>query len=228
VFIKGGQTPVVFELIRHVTSVESILMRTLLTAATLVTVWGFGTPTVVAQSRKIDLQTKEGVAAVKGEWKYHDVKIVEVEGKGPDGKPNKTYNIEPRANAPDFDDSNWEVVAPETLKDPRSTGQVCFCWYRTKITIPAEAAGKAVYFTTTVDDYGEVWVDGKLPRTPGKGGEAIVAGFNAPNRVELKDPQPGKVYRIAVFAINGPISAAPSNWLFLKNTALEIVDKPSK
>jgi hypothetical protein len=203
-----------------------MLMRTLFTAATLVAVWGIGAPTVVAQSKKIDLQTAAGVAAVKGEWKYHDVKIVEVEGKGPDGKPNKTYNIEPRAHASDFDDTKWEVVAPETLKDPRSTGQVCFCWYRTKITIPAEAAGKAVFFQTTVDDYGEVWVDGKLPRTPGKGGEAVVAGFNAPNRVELKDPQPGKVYQIAVFAINGPISAAPSNWLFLKNTALEIVDKP--
>jgi hypothetical protein len=203
-------------------------MRTLLASATLVAVWGLGAQSVGAESKKIDLQTKEGVAAVKGEWRYHDVKIVEVEGKGPDGKPNKTYNIEPRALGADFDDSKWEVIAPETLKDPRSTGQVCFCWYRTKITIPREAAGKAVFFQTTVDDYGEIWVDGKLPRTPGKGGEAVVAGFNAANRVELKDPQPGKVYQIAVFAINGPISAAPSNWLFLKDTALDIVDKAPK
>jgi hypothetical protein len=200
-------------------------MRTMFTAAALTAVWVFGCETVSAQSKKIDLQTKEGAATVKGEWRYHNVKIVEVDGKGPDGKPNKTYNIDPRAEKPDFDDSQWEVVAPETLKNPRSTGQVCFCWYRIKITIPPEAAGKAAFFTTTVDDYGEVWVDGKLPRTPGKVGEAIVAGFNAPNRVELKDPQPGKFYQIAVFAINGPISAAPSNWLFLKNTALEIVDK---
>ena len=169
------------------------------------------------------------MAAVKGEWRYHDVKIVEVEGKGPDGKPNKTYNIEPRADeAPISTTASGRSIAPETLKDPRSTGQVCFCWYRIKITIPPEAAGKAVFFQTTVDDYGEIWVDGKLPRTPGKGGEAVVAGFNAPNRVELKDPQPGKVYQIAVFAINGPISAAPSNWLFLKNTALDIVDKTAK
>ena len=203
-------------------------MRTMLTAATLIVVLGFGPGPVVAQSKKIDLQTKEGVAAVQGQWRYHDVKIVEVEGKGPDGKPNKTYNYEPRAEKGDFDDSKWEVVAPETLKDPRSTGQICFCWYRIKITIPPEAAGKTVFFQTTVDDYGEVWVDGNLPRTPGKGGEAIVAGFNAANRVELKDAQPGKVYQIAVFAINGPISATPSNWLFLKNTALDLVDKPSK
>jgi gluconolactonase len=200
-------------------------MRKLLTTAALIATCAIGPQATVAPSKKIDLQTKEGADAVKGQWRYHDVKLVEVEGKGPDGKPNKTYNIEPKAFGAEFDDSKWEVVAPETLRDPRSTGQICFCWYRIKITIPAEAEGKSVFFSTTVDDYGEIWVDGKLPRTPGKGGEAVVAGFNAPNRVELKDPTPGKVYQVSVFAINGPISAAPSNWLFLNNTHLEIVDK---
>jgi hypothetical protein len=189
---------------RHGTPGRGTLMRTTLIAAILIAASGLGPRAVVAQSKKIDLQTREGVAAVKGEWRYHDVKIVEVEGKGPDGKPNKTYNYEPRAFTADFDDTKWEVVAPETLKDPR------------------------VFFQTTADDYGEIWVDGTLPRTPGKGGEAVVAGFNTANRVELKDPQPGKVYQIAVFAINGPISATPSNWLFLKNTSLDLVDKPAK
>ncbi len=64
-----------------------------------------------------------------------------------------------------------------------------------------------------------------LPRTPGQTGEAIVSGFNTPNRVELKDPQPGKVYQIAVFGINGPISASPSNWIFLGDTFLDIMTK---
>jgi hypothetical protein len=200
-------------------------MRKLLTAAAVVAACAFGSQTAVAQSKKIDLRTKDGVATVKGQWKYHDVKIVEVDGKAPDGKPNKTYNIEPRAEKADFDDAKWETIAPETLKDRRSTGQVCFCWYRIKVTIPPEAEGKTVFFQTVVDDYGEIWVDGRLPRTPGKSGEAVVAGFNVPNRVELKDPKPGKVYQIAVFGINGPISAAPSNWIFLGDTFLELVDK---
>jgi gluconolactonase len=200
-------------------------MRKLLTAAAVIAACAFGSPTAVAQSKKIDLRTKDGAATVKGQWKYHDVKIVEVDGKAPDGKPNKTYNIEPRAEKADFDDAKWETIAPETLKDRRSTGQVCFCWYRIKVTIPPEAEGKTVFFQTVVDDYGEIWVDGRLPRTPGKSGEAVVAGFNVPNRVELKDPKPGKVYQIAVFGINGPISAAPSNWIFLGDTFLEIVDK---
>jgi hypothetical protein len=200
-------------------------MRMMSIAGALVVSWASISQTVVAQSKKIDLRTTEGVTAVQGQWKYHDVKIVEVDGKGPDGKPNKTYNIDPRAEKVDFDGSHWQTIAPETLKDRRSTGQVCFCWYRIKITIPPEAEGKGVFFQTTVDDYGEIWVDGRLPRTPGKGGEAVVAGFNAPNRVELKEPRPGKVYQIAVFGMNGPISAAPSNWIFLGDTFVEMVDK---
>lgn len=175
--------------------------------------------------KKLDLRTKAGVSAVRGEWRYSNVKVVEVDGKGPDGKPNKTYDVEPHAQAPDFDDGAWEVPIPETLGKRRSTGGVCFCWYRIKLTIPPEAAGKRVFFQTTVDDYGEVWVDGDLPRRAGKSGEAIVAGFNVPNRVELKNPAPGKVYQIAIFGINGPISAKPTNYIFLGDTFLEFVDR---
>lgn len=181
-----------------------------------------------AQTKKIDLSTDEGVAAVKGRWKFHDARIIEVQGKGPDGKPNTTRDIRPRgeqAARADYDDSGWESIAPESLPKGRSTGLLCFCWYRIKITIPPEAAGKAVFFRTTIDDYGEVWVDGKLPHKVGDSGGPVVAGFNAPNRVELKDARPGKVYQIAVFGINGPISAAPTNWIFLTNTYLDIEDR---
>ena len=70
-------------------------MRTMWIVAALAFAASDGLPTAVAQDKRIDLSTKDGVAAVKGQWKYHDVKVVEVEGKGPDGKPNKTYNIDP-------------------------------------------------------------------------------------------------------------------------------------
>lgn len=175
-------------------------------------------------SSKIDLRTKEGVEAIKGTWRYTDVKIVEVTGKAADGSPNTTYNIQPKAFGPDFDDSAWELVDPTTLRSPRGGGQVCFCWYRIKVAIPESAAGKRVYFQTTVDDYGEVWVDGKLPRKGGDSGGPVVAGFNAPNRLELKDSAPGKVYQIAIFGINGPISAEPGNRIFLGPTFLELID----
>lgn len=197
-------------------------------AALLLVACAFGPRAAEAQTKKIDLSTRAGADAVKGQWKYHDVKIVEVEAKSPSGKTNKTYDIRPRGEevAPaDYDDSGWESITPESIKKGRSTGLVCFAWYRIKITIPPEAAGKRVFFRSTVDDYGEVWVDGKLPRKVGSTGGPIVAGFNAPNRVELKDARPGKVYQIAIFGINGPISSAPTNWIFLADTYLEIEDK---
>jgi hypothetical protein len=40
--------------------------------------------------------------------------------------------------------------------------------------------------------------------------------------VELPDVQPGKTWSIAIFGINGPLSAVPANWIFLTNTYLEI------
>jgi hypothetical protein len=200
-------------------------MRTILAVAAVAAAVA-GLPTAArAASKTIDLRTKEGVGAVKGQWRYSDVKIVEVPTKTTDGKPTTTYNIEPKAFGPEFDDSGWELVDPTTLRKPRGGGQVCFAWYRIKVTIPEEAEGKSVFFQTTVDDYGEVWVDGQLNYKGGQSGGAIVAGFNAPNRVELKDARPGRVYQIAVFGINGPISKAPTNRIFLGTTVLEIVDR---
>ena len=200
-------------------------MRTLLTAAAVGVALAALPVAARAESKKIDLRTREGAEAVKGQWRYADVKIVEVDTKTLDGKPAKTYNIEPKAFGPEFDDSKWELCDPPSLRRARGGGQVCFAWYRIKITIPAAAKGKAVFFQTTVDDYGEIWVDGKLPRSEGDSGGPIVAGFNKPNRLELKGATPGRVYQIAIFAINGPISAAPGNRIFLRETFLELLDR---
>jgi gluconolactonase len=179
-------------------------------------------PATLPAQEKIDLRTKEGVARVKGDWRFQNVKITEITAPGPDGKPIATYGIEPKAGVAEFDDSAWEILDPTTLGQRRSTGRVCFCWYRIKLTLPEDFQGKSAQFVTTVDDYGEVWVDGKLPRKPGDSGGPIVAGFNAPNRVALPDPKPGKSYQIAIFGINGPISAEPTNYIFLGPTYIEI------
>jgi len=66
--------------------------------------------TVDAPARRpeaiIDLATEEGVRVVKGQWRYSDVKIVEVpaiQGAMPQYKT--TYNIEPRAGTLYFIDN---------------------------------------------------------------------------------------------------------------------------
>ena len=92
----------------------------------------------------IDLATNEGARLVKGQWRYSDVKIVEVDSKGvgpdlkPSGPPIKTYDYTPHAGVADFDDSKWEVIEPNALDVRRATGRVCFNWYRIKVHDPGE------------------------------------------------------------------------------------------
>ncbi len=117
-----------------------------------------------------------------------------------------------------------ETLDPTSLGKPRSSGRVCFNGYRIRVTVPERVGafdthGATLVFQTTVDDYGEVWVNGKLPRHDGEpgGGGTVVAGCNAPNRLLVaRNVQPGQLYDLAVFGINGPISAAPGHYIFLR------------
>ena len=186
----------------------------------------------------VDLGSAEGVRLVNGEWRYADTKIVEVESKEPgadlkpSGKPNKTYDIVPHAGAADFDDSKWKVLDPAKLDERLSTGKVCFNWYRINVTIPEKVAGFAtagstMVFEIVIDDYAEVWVDGKLPRVLGQSGGPVVKGFNAPNRVILtRNAQPGQKIALAVFGMNGPISYSPENFIWIKSATVEFYKSP--
>jgi len=79
-----------------------------------------------------------------------------------------------------------------------------------------------------VDDYAEVWVDGKLSPALGQSGGAVVRGFNAPNRVVLtRDAKPGQQFQLAVFAANGPLSVGPDNFLWIRSATLELHRPPA-
>jgi gluconolactonase len=182
----------------------------------------------------VDLATTAGLGLVRGEWRFGDAHIVEVDSRGPgpdlkpSGGPVRTYEIAPRAGAADFDDSGFERIDPTTLDARRGHGRVSFAWYRLRLTLPdrigdAHVAGSTVTFEVVVDDYAEVWVDGKLPIVLGQRGGGAVAGFNAPNRVVLtRDARPGQSFVVAVFAMNGPISANVGNFVWLRTATLEL------
>jgi len=181
----------------------------------------------------IDLATLEGVRLVKGEWRYSDTTIVRVDFRapGPDGQPTgepiKTYDYRPHAGGADFDDSQWEMLDPTTLHQRRSTGRICFNWYRINVTIPErvgsfDPSGSTVVFETAIDDYAEVWVDGELPRGLGQRGGPVINGWNAPNRLVIgRDVMPGQKIQLAVFGINGPISNPPTNFIWMRFARLE-------
>jgi gluconolactonase len=182
----------------------------------------------------IDLATRAGVELVDGQWRYSDVKIVEVDARGPgpdlrpSGAPVRAYDYAPKAGVKDFDVSAWEKIAPEALDVRRGSGRVSFAWYRIDVTLPERVgtfstAGSTVAFEVVIDDYAEVWVDGELPAVLGQSGAGVVRGFNAPNRVVLtRDAKPGQTFQIAVFGMNGPISRSPENFIWIKSATLDL------
>ena len=181
----------------------------------------------------IDLTTAEGTALVGGQWRYADTRIIETDFRapGPDlrpsGAPIKAYDYAPHAGAADFDDSTWSVIAPNMLEGRRSNGRLAFNWYRIKVRIPErigrlDPTGSTVVFEVVVDDYAEVWVDGRLARRLGQMGGSLIGGFNAPNRVFLtRDARPGQQIQIAVFGINGPLSDPPANFIWVRSATLD-------
>jgi len=218
-------------------------MRALLSGAIAVAVLAvnpFGATAQITQDAPggrpaaiIDLATDDGVRLVKGQWRYSDVKIVEVEHRaaGPDlrpsGPPNRTYDITPHAGAADFDDSAWALLRAPELHARKGNGRLSFNWYRIPVTIPDrigafDPTGSTAVFEIVVDDYAEVWVDGRLPIVLGQTGGPLVKGFNAPNRVVLeRSVRPGQQFQLAVFGMNGPVSNPPGNFIWVRSATLD-------
>jgi gluconolactonase len=185
----------------------------------------------------VDLQSDEGTALVGAQWRYSDARVEEIDfvelgspedPLGPGTVPNRTYDVLPHAAAAGYDDSAWRVLEPDETRARLADGRVCFNWYRTKVTLPervgdTDVSGATVVFEVVVDDYAEVWVNGEMPHALGDTGGPVVGGFNAPSRVLVtRDAQPGESFTIAVFGINGPISASPANYIWMRTATLEL------
>jgi gluconolactonase len=177
----------------------------------------------------VDLMTEAGSAAFGARWRGVEAKIVECPALG-DAMPEfrTTYDIEPHAELLGYDDSAWPAIPATELGAKRGGGIVSFFWFRATLTIPPEATGfatdgaKAV-LRVNIDDYAEIWVNGEMPRAAGRPSPACIQGFNMPNRLVLGDNivHPGDRFEVAVFAINGPISAAPANFLWFREAKIE-------
>ncbi len=176
----------------------------------------------------LDLMTREGLGEVRGQWRFAEARIIEADSPRP-GAP-RTHDIEPKAGAAEFDDSGWETIDATALGERRGGGKLAFAWYRIAITVPPtvgglHTAGTTIVLDTTVDDYAEIWVDGRFPVQVGRSGGNVIGGFNAPNRVVLtRDARPGQTIHAAVFAINGPLSSPPANFVWLRSATLDFYE----
>jgi len=202
-------------------------------ALTALLLTGAALPTVPAPVT-VDLATSAGLTSVDGRWRYQDARIAAVTFRRPaaDGQPGPivapTFDIIPKAGGARFDDSLWPSIAPESLVERRGSGRLSFNWYRLKFTVPKQIGGIAtdhaiLVFRTSIDDYAEVWVDGELSRAPAQSGGSVVAGWNAVNRLVVsRDARPGQSISIAVFGANGPLSAPPTNYIWMREAKIEV------
>jgi hypothetical protein len=167
----------------------------------------------------LDLNSAEDCRKVKGQWRIGP-------GLVP-GQPNEGLTAQLLAAPPrlaDFDDSGWETCT--NIRSSISKG-FTFAWYRIAVELPEQVNGTAlrdyrVFFETNVDNYGEIWIDGKIERPAG-----TIVGINASQRVEVSaKAQPGAKHVIACLVANGPL-AEPRGGVFMRyaTLAFELSDR---
>ena len=186
-----------------------------------------------------DLRTTGGAALVDAKWFVQEAHVKEIAFKAPGPGTNgdamslyptgpaiKTHIIHPQLGAADFD-KGFRPLQPTELEMRQGTGLLSYVWYKVEITIPARigklnTAGTTAVFEITVDDYSEIWVNGKQMQGFGQSGNGLVAGYNTRNRVILtNNARAGERFSIAVLGINGPLGKIPDNYIWVRNAVVD-------
>ncbi len=190
-----------------------------------------------------DLRTKEGAALVNAKWFVQPAHIVDADFKAPGPGTNgdalslyptgteiKTHIIHPQIGAADFD-KTFTTIQPTDLELRQGTGLVSYVWYKIDITIPVTIGklntnGTTAVFEITVDDYSEIWVNGKQIQGFGQSGNGLVAGYNTRNRVILtNNAKAGDKFSIAILGINGPMGKVPDNYIWVRNAVIDFYNE---
>ncbi|MEK7256830.1 MAG: SMP-30/gluconolactonase/LRE family protein, partial [Bacteroidota bacterium] len=187
----------------------------------------------------VDLRTKAGAALTKTTWRFAEAQVVEADfqkpgaGKAdplplnPTGGKLKTNDLQPKAGAANFDDSHWEVLDPTSLEVRRGSGLLSFVWFRFQVVMPENigdfaTSGSTAVLEIVMDDYSEIWVNGKLNKTFGQAGNGVASGWNARNRVFLTtQAKPGEVFQIAILGTNAPLADLPENYIWLRSATVD-------
>ena len=185
-----------------------------------------------------DLRTAEGAALLHAKWFVQPAQLGEADFKAPGsiatdamllyptGMKIKSHTIVPQIGDQNFA-SGYKEMKSTSLEMREGMGLVSFVWFRTELTVPETVgklpvAGTTAVFEIVVDDYSEVWVNGKQAQGFGQSGNGVIAGFNTRNRVILtNNAKPGDHFTIDVLGINGPLGMIPSNYIWIRNAVVD-------
>jgi len=185
-----------------------------------------------------DLRNAGGAAALNAQWYVQWADFIKTDFRlpgpsstdplplYPTSAPVKTAYLHPQIGAPDFD-RNFKPVSPAELEKRQGTGLVSAVWYKVELMIPQQLGnwdptGSTAVFEIVMDDYSEVWVNGKQAHGFGQVGNGLISGYNAANRVILTDhAHPGDKFTIAILGINGPLGMIPDNYIWVRNAVVD-------
>lgn len=187
-----------------------------------------------------DLRSAEGAASVNAQWSTQTARIVEKSFRSPGpkqdgsdpsplyptGAPVQTNYLTPQIGDANFY-KNFQLIKPTELEKRQGNGLLSFVWYKVDITIPAQVGkfptkGSTAVFEIVVDDYSEVWVNGKQASVFGQSGNGVISGYNSRNRIVLTDnANEGDQFSIAILAINGAVGHLPENYIWIRNAVID-------
>lgn len=195
-------------------------------------------PTAIA-----DLKTKEGTLLLNAQWYIQPAHIISTQfnlpgpqsGGGdalplyPTGIPVQSNNLHPQIGADDFE-NGFMTIAPAELENRQGTGLLSFVWYKVEFTVPStigklDTKGATAIFEIVVDDYSEVWVNGKQMVVFGQPGNGLISGYNNRNRILLTDKaKAGQKFTVYILGMNGPVGRLPDNYIWVRNAVVDFYE----
>ncbi|PKB63923.1 MAG: hypothetical protein BZY80_04540 [SAR202 cluster bacterium Io17-Chloro-G2] len=169
----------------------------------------------------LDLEAKESLRILSADGWRRGMGLVP-------GEPNQGLVAEmlgSPARLAEYDDSSWEQDV--NVQERLSVG-FTFAWYRLAFTMPEEVngqkvAGNRVYFETNVDNYGEIYIDGKIDGSIG-----VVTGNNTQKRAMIEEPAvPGAKHVIALLVANAPLGT-PVGAIFVRYVTMAFEQAPAQ
>ncbi len=188
-----------------------------------------------------DLRSTVGSALVDAKWYVQNARLEKMDFKSPGpgtngdslllyptGMNSTTNQLRPQIGDRDFE-KNFKEIKPADLEKRQGSGLISFVWYKVELTIPAsigklDTRGATAVFEIVMDDYSEIWVNGRqaVERNFGLIGGGAISGYNARNRVILTDhATPGQKFSIAILGINGTLGMIPENYIWVRNAVVD-------
>ncbi len=173
------------------------------------------------QNATVNLLDPPSATPLKIHWAYIPAKIKNFENP-------PFYEIVPNNEQLFKDETKLTAFSPQQVN---TVSKSPLSWYAISLTLPnqidnLEVQNLLIVLNLEVDDFAEIWVNGKQAIKPG---HQIFSGCSLTNRVVIANQaKAGDILQIAIFAVKGPLSKPdPSEGPKIHTATLELYKIPT-